>query len=229
MAPSGQPPGRRRQHPHDGMVFCANCGEEMLKSGDRYYCRNSTAESGGKCTMIVVDAGRLTYFVVTKMVNRLATDEVGQSITKSITDATETTARAQRSKMEQTEAAIAKTNTRRPAVLHALEHGTKTYDEIIDEISELNQAKAGLTFESMVARNELDKIHFIRDEDGIKEATRNSQTYLGGNNPDETQELLDLIIHKVKVDKGSAVIVYEVPMPSDEGSQGVLQDLVTFN
>ena len=213
----------------DGMVFCANCGEEMLKSGDRYYCRNSTAESGGKCTMIVVDAGRLTYFVVTKMVNRLATDEAVQSITKSITDATETTARAQRSKMEQTEAAIAKTNALRPTVLHALEHGYKTFDQIIDEIGELTQTEAGLTFESMVARNELDKIDFIRDEDGIREATRNPQTYLGGNNPAETQELLDLIIQKVKVGANSAVIVYEVPMPSNEDSQGVLQDLVTFN
>ncbi len=144
-------------------------------------------------------------------------------------DGTETTARAQRSKMEQTEAAIAKTNALRPAVLHALEHGTKTYDEVIDEIGELTQTEAGLTFESMVARNELDKIDFIRDEDGIKEATRNPQTYLGGNNPAETQELLDLIIQKVKVGTGSAVIVYEVPMPSDEDSQGVLQDLVTFN
>ena len=213
----------------DGMVYCANCGDEMLKSDDRYYCRNATVESGGKCDVIVVDAGRLTYFVVTKMVNRLATDETVQSITKSITDATETTARSQRSKMEQTEAAIAKTNALRPAVLHALEHGTKTYDEIIDEISELTQTEAGLTFESTVARNELDKIDFIRDEDGIKEAARNPQTYLGGNSPAETQELLDLIIQKVKVDTGSAVIVYEVPMPSEEDSQGVLQDLVTFN
>ena len=213
----------------DGMVFCANCGEKMVKSGDSYYCRNTTVESKGKCTVITVDASRLTYAVVTQMVDRLATDETVQSITESITDATETTARAQRSKMEQTEEAIAKTKALRPAVLHALEHGTKTYDEIIDEIGELTQTEAGLTFESMVARNELDKIDFIRDEDGIKEATRNPQTYLGGNNPAETQELLDLIIQKVKVGTGSAVIVYEVPMPSDEDSQGVLQDLVTFN
>ena len=213
----------------DGMVFCASCGEEMIKSGDNYCCRNTTVESGGKCDVTVVDAGRLTYFVLTKMVNRLATDENVRSITKSITDATEPTARAQRSKMEQTEEAIAKTNALRPAVLHAFEHGTKTYDEIIDEIGELTQTEAGLTFESMVARNELDKIDFIRDEDGIHEAIRNPQTYLGGNNPAETQELLNLIVQKVKVGTGSAVIVYEVPMPSDEDSHGVLQDLVAFN
>ena len=213
----------------DGMVFCANCGEKMVKSGDSYYCRNSTVESGGKCTMVVVDISRLTYFVVTKMVDRLATDETVQSITERITDATDASARTQRSRMEQAEASIAETNALKPAVLHAVEQGTKTYDEIIDEISRLEQTNAGLAFESMVARNELDKIDFIRDEDGIKEAARNPQTYLGGNNPAETQELLDLIIQKVKVGTGSAVIVYEVPMPSNEDSQGVLQDLVTFN
>ena len=157
----------------DGMVFCANCGEKMLKSGDRYYCRNSTVESGGKCTMGVVDISRLTYFVVTKMVDRLATDQTVQSITERITDATDASARTQRSRMEQAEASIAETNALKPAVLHAVEQGTKTYDEIIDEISRLEQTNAGLAFESMVARNELDKIDFIRDEDGIKEAARN--------------------------------------------------------
>ena len=54
----------------DGMVFCANCGEKMVKSGDSYYCRNTTVESKGKCTVITVDASRLTYAVVTQMVDR---------------------------------------------------------------------------------------------------------------------------------------------------------------
>ena len=81
----------------------------------------------------------------------------------------------------------------------------------------------------MVAREELDKIDFIRDEDGIREATRNPKTYLGGNSLDETQELLNLLVQKVRVDTGSAVIIYQVPIPLAGQPQGIHQDLVILN
>ena len=212
----------------DGMVFCAKCGEEMANTGARYYCRNTTVEFGGKCTTSPVNADLLVRAVVTQMVNRLATDETVQSITESIMDATEANARIQRLRMEQAEAAIAETNTRRPAVLQPVEHGIKSYDEVADEINELDQITAGLTFESMVARDELDKIDFIRDEDALREAARNPNTYLGGNSLDETQEMLGLVIRKVMVGTGSAVIIYEVPMPSAGQPQGIRQDLVVI-
>ena len=118
--------------------------------------------------------------------------------------------------MEQAEAAIAKANARRPAVLHPVEHGAKTYYDVAEEISQLDQITTGLAVESMVARNELDKIDFIRDEDGIRETASNPHTYLEGNNPDEAQELLDLLVRKVRVDTEFAVIIYNTAIPSAE-------------
>ena len=99
----------------DGMVFCANCGSEMDNAGERYYCRNTTVETGGNCPTSPVNADQLVRAVITQLVKRLATDETVQSITKSIMDTTENNTRTQRSRMEQAEAVIAEITARRPA------------------------------------------------------------------------------------------------------------------
>ena len=208
----------------DGKVFCANCGEEMNNNGESYCCPGAAAELGNGCTTKPMNADNLIHAVIIKMVDRLATDKTVQSVTERIMDVTEASSITQRSRMEQAEAAIAETNARRPAVLHPVEHGAKTYKEVTGEISELDKITAGLSFESMVARNELDKIDFVRDPDGIRETIHNPRTYR--NNPDEAQELLELLVQKVKVNTGSATIIYEVPMPSAEQPQGILQDLI---
>ena len=213
----------------NGMVFCANCGSEMANTGQRYYCPNTTVELGGHCPTKPVDARYLLHKVVTQMVSRLATEETILQITESIKDLTAVSADIQRRRMEQAEAAIAEANARRPAVLHPVEHGAKTYYDVAEEISQLEQITTGLAVESMVARNELDKIDFIRDEDGIRETASDPDTYLGGNNSDEAQELLDLFVQKVRVDAGSAVILYKMAMPSAEQPEGIHEDLVVLN
>ena len=212
----------------DGMVFCANCGSEMANTGLRYYCPNTTVESGGNCSTKPANAERLVHSVVAKMVSRLAPAETVERVVEDIRQTTEANAVTQTSRMEQAEAAIAEVNARRPAVLLSVEHGAKTYDDVADEIRELDRATAGLAFESMVARNELDKIEFIRDADGIRETVDDPETYLGGNSPDETQELLELLIQKVSVNSAGAVIHYKAPMPSDEHPEGVQRDVMLF-
>ena len=212
----------------DGLVFCANCGAEMVNTGLRYYCPNTTLESGRNCITKPMDAAGLTFLVVTKMVSRLLTAQTVEHIVEDIRDSTEANTATQLQRMELAEAAIAEANARRPAVLLSVEHGAKTYDDVADEIHELDQTTAGLAFESMVARNELDKIEFIRDEEGIQEAVRHPDTYLGGDSPDETQELVELIIQKVSMNSAGASIHYKVTMPSDEHPEGVQRDVVLF-
>ena len=213
----------------NGFVFCANCGSQMANTGQRYYCPNTTVESGGNCPTRPVDARRLLDKVITQMVNRLASEETILHITESIKDSTAVSADIQRRRLEQAEAAIAEANARRPAVLQPVEHGAKTYHDVAEEISQLDQTATGLAVESMVARNELDKIDFIRDEDGIRETASDPNTYLGGNSPDETQELLDILVRKVKVNTESVLILYETVMPSAEQPEGIHEDLVVLN
>ena len=66
--------------------------------------------------------------------------------------------------MEQAEANAQ--NAKRPAFLQLVEHGDKTYQDVAADIDELDRTTAGLAFESIVARNELEKIAFISDDRG---------------------------------------------------------------
>ena len=210
----------------NGMVYCANCGAAMVHTGQRYYCPNTSVDSGRNCPTKPVHADHLRHMVVNELLNRLATDDAIQSITETIKETTNANADLQRQRMEQAEAAIAKANAKRPAFLQLVEDGDKTYQDVAAEIDELDRTTAGLAFESIVARNELEKIAFVSDEQGIRDAATSVDTWLGGNNPDEAQELLDLLVQKVTVGSESALIVYHVPMPAAEHPEGVTEDLV---
>ncbi len=213
----------------NGMVFCAVCGSEMADTGQRYYCPNTTVEAGGRCNVRATDAQGLLSSVVTRMVNRLATEETVRSVTETIGEMTDANARGHRRIMGISEAGIYDANSHRLVILQAIENGAKTYESAAAEIAELDRRSAGLAVESMVSRNELDKIEFINDEEGIREAVADPGTYLGGYGNEETQELLELLVGKVLVDSGSAKIVYKAPLPSDGHPEGIHEDLVELS
>ena len=208
----------------DEMVFCARCGSEMTSTGKDYRCPKTSAEFGPSCSVKPVNTELLLRRVTGLLGRRLATEDNINRITASIQDTTEPNARAQRRSMEQAEAAISEANTQKVAVLQPVEHGTRTFDEVSEETIELDRHAAGLAFEAIVARNELDKIEFIRDPDGIRNTINDPDTYLGNNSPDEIQELLELLIQMVTVDEGQARILYQVPLPSEENPEGITED-----
>ena len=203
----------------DGMVFCARCGSEMTSAGNNYQCPNAA-----DCSIEPVNVELLLRSVTGLMGRRFATEDNINRTIADIEDITEPNARAQRRNMEQAEAAISEANTQKVEVLQPVEHGTRTFDEVSEDTIELDRHAAGLAFEAMVARNELDKIEFIRDPDGIRRTINDPDTYLGNNSPDEVQELLELLIQKVTLDEGQAMILYRVPMPSDENQDGTTED-----
>ena len=208
------------------MVYCANCGAAMAQTGQRYYCPNTSVDSGRNCPTKPVYTDHLRYTVINELLNRLATDDALQTIVETINETTNANARIQRQRMEQAEAAITEANAKRPAFLQLVEDGDKTYQDVAADIDELDRTTAGLAFESIVARNELEKIAFVSDEQGIRDAATSVDTWLGGNNPEEAQELLDLLVQKVTVGSESALIVYHVPMPAADHPEGVTEDLV---
>lgn len=208
------------------MVHCANCGGTMVYANQRYHCPNSSAASESNCPTKPVYAERLRHAVVSELIHRLATDDNIQGVTDIIQATMAASADLQRLRMEQAEDAIAQAKAGRTDLLRLVEHGEKTYQDVAPEIDALDRNATGLAVESMVARNELEKTAFVSDEQGIRDTVTSMATWLGGNNPEEAQELLDLLVHKVTVDSDSALIVYQVPMPTDEHPEGVTEDLV---
>ena len=160
------------------------------------------------------------------MINRLTTEDTIQSITETIKETAAANGLLQRTRMEQAEAAIVDAKSKKTAFLQLVEHGAKTYQDVAADIAVLDSAAAGLAYESIVARNELEKIAFVSDVQGIRETTTSMDTWLGGNNLDEAQELLDLLVQKVMVSSRSALVVYHAPMPTNEHPEVVTEDLV---
>ncbi len=210
----------------NGMVSCANCGAAMANTGQRYHCPNSGVDSGHDCPTKPVYADHLLYAVVSEMINRFATDENIQSITDTIKETASANAQVQRTRMEQAEAAIADAKSKKPAFLQLVEHGAKTYQDVAADIAALDSATAGLAFESIVAKNELEKIAFVSDEQGIRETSTSMDTWLGGNNTEEAQELLEIMVQQVMVSSNSALVVYHMLMPTEEHPEGITEDLV---
>ena len=208
------------------LVYCNNCGAAMVNNDRRYHCPNSSMDSGLNCTTKPVCADQLLHAVVKQLMKRLATEDNIQNITETIQETAAAHDQLQRTRMEQTEAAIVDAKSKKTALLQLVEHGAQTYQDVAADIAALDSATAGLAYESIVARNELEKIAFVSDEQGIRETATSMNTWLGDNNHDETQELLDLLVQKVKVNSKSALVVYNTPIPTDEHPEGITEDLV---
>ena len=208
----------------DGKVFCGNCGNEMVNTGQHYLCLRASGAPGGACTADPVYVDSLARLVLIRLLERLGTEETVQSVTANIIDATDAAARAQLLRMEQAEAEIARALADQPAVLQPAECGGNTEADTSNPLSELDQATAGPSFEYMVSSNELSKINFLRDQEGIQETVRDPNTFLAPDAAEESQELLELLVREVRVDAGSASVFYEIPLPSGDQLQGIDRD-----
>ncbi len=140
----------------DGKVLCANCNSQMRNTGRRYYCPNTTVESGGRCLTRPLDVEELLRSVVTRMTRRLASEENSSDVVREIRRSTRENAHIQHRIIEQAEAAIAEATARNGAFPRPGEQDGR--------ITALDVDTAGLTFQNMVAQEELDKLEFIGDE-----------------------------------------------------------------
>ena len=213
----------------DHMVYCANCGEPMAKTGQRYHCPNAGVYSGDHCLTKPVYSEHLRHIVVRGMMNRLITEESIQAVTEDVQETMSANGQIQRQRMEQAEAAMADAKDRRTNILQRVEQGDVTYRDITPDIQTLDQTTAGLAFESMVARKELEKTVFVSDEEGIRDAVTNMDTWLDIDNADTVQDLLDLLVRQVSVGSDYASIRYNAPMPAREHPEGVTEDLVELH
>ena len=144
----------------DGKVLCADCHSQMRNTGLRYYCPNTTVESGGKCPNRPLDAEELLRSVFTRMIERLAREEIVEDVVRDITRSTQENARIQHRIIDQAETAIAEATARNGAFPRPGEQDSR--------ITALDVDTAGPTFQIIVAQEELDKLEFIGDETGLR-------------------------------------------------------------
>lgn len=213
----------------NGKVRCANCGAAMNRVAANHSCPNSAAGAGQSCSTPPVNAGHLLRQIMSKLVERIVTGETLQLVSENIREATESNVHLQRERLEAAEDAISRMNRRRTLVLQPVEQGNATYPDVADEMHEIEKAATGLAYESLVARDELEKLNYIRDETGIRNTMTNLDTYLGSVNVEEVQELLDMTIQEVQVSENSATVVYTEPIFSEENPEGIRTDPISLN
>ena len=213
----------------NGIVRCANCGSAMNRVADNHSCPNSTAGTGQSCSTPPVNADHLLRRVMSKLVERIVTGETLQLVSENIRETTEANVHLQRERLETAESAISNMNRRRTSVLHPVEQRAASYPDVADEIHEIEKAATGLAYESLIARDELEKLNYIREGTGIRYTITNLDTYLGSVNSGEVQELLDMTIQEVRVSDNAATIVYTEPIFSEEHPEGIRTDLISFD
>ena len=208
------------------LVHCANCSAAMAHTGQLYYCPNATRSSDRHCPTNPVGTRLLLHKVFSGLIRRFATDDMITYATQVIKATTEPRANALRQQLESAEAVLADAKAQDPMAFQRAETRTKHYQDTAAEVGALDQLAATRARESMAARDELDKVAFIANEQGIRNDAINPATFLEGNSPDEAQEFLDLLVEKVLVDSTSAVIVYQMEMPTNSPWETVKEDRV---
>ena len=213
----------------NGMVRCANCGSSMIRVADHHSCPNSAAGTGQGCSTQPVDADLLLRRVMSKLVERILTEDTLKLVSENIRGATEANVQLQRERLETAESAIARMYRRRTLVLHPEEQRNANHPDVADEVHEIEKATTGLAYESLIARDELEKLNYIRDETGIRNTMKNLDTYLGSVNADEAQELLEMTVREVRVSESATTVVYTEPVFTEEHPEGIETDLISLD
>ena len=149
----------------------------------------------------------------------MATDETMDRIAAQITEVSDSSGRMQAIKLRTVECDIASLNGAKLSILKEVEQETRNYQDASDEINEINKTVAGLAYEALVAREELDKLDFLSDQEGITQTARDIGTYLESPDPELVQELLELLVKEVQVGDGEAVITYRSAVLPTEDNQ----------
>ena len=206
----------------NGLVHCDNCGGQMLREAEDYICRANQPETGLDCPTTPINAAHLIRRVVPKLMKRVMTEKTLEGLVGDIKDQTRPKLELQQERLDQAETKIAALNQLRADLLKPVEQHSKAYGAVADRIARIEQASTGLAYEALVARNEMDKLNFITQEDGIRETAKDPETYLGDADPRDVRELLGLLIDDIRVSPGTARIIYSDLIPGAQTDRTTL-------
>ena len=205
-----------------GLVHCANCGSRMTREAGAYICPVNKAEPGPDCPTTPVNAAHLLSRVVPKLMKSAMTEKTLEELVGDVKKQTSPKQELQQGRLDQAESEIEELNRLRAELLEPVEQNQEAYSAVADRIAEIDQTSTGLAYEALVARNELDALDFITREDGIRETARDPETYLGDANPQDVQELLELLIEDIRVTPGTALIIYSDLIPGSQIDRATL-------
>ena len=211
------------------VAHCSNCGTLMTVVGDNYVCPVNIGGGPKPCSTTPVNAVRLVRQVITQLLKRVMTDSTIALLTGDIQRTALAKSGLQQQRLQKSEASIEGLNRLKKEVLHPVEQELTTYPEVAGEINRINAASMGLAYESKIAQDELDKLAFISDSEGLREDAQDIATCLDDAAPEETKELVNMFVRDIRVGPGSAEVFYSHPLPDEQGRARITSDLIPLD
>ena len=191
----------------------------MIGKKTRYVCPNNDCTRGAGCSTVSVDAERLAHQLIATLVNRVMTPSNLAEIVERIQQGASETLRTQQEKLDNTESAIEKLNSRKLNLLTNVEYGETPYVEVVGQIENIEATRAGLAYESAISREEIDKIEFVSNEQAIQSVAQDIGTYTEFADPALAKQLVGTFIADIQVGTTSSTVTYTHPIPGESNDE----------
>ena len=207
-------------------VNCDGCGTPMTLKGTDYVCPTDAGHEPATCPTTPINAENLLVKVATQILNRVMNESTIATLTGDALQKFSEIARTQEERLQNSESSIEDLNLTRQQALQSVEQNLATYDEVAEEVHSTIAAKMGLTYESQIAQEELDKLAFLSDPQGLEEDVRDLVTHLEDADPQETMKLLEIFVREIRVGPESAEVFYTHPLPDEHNRPKISSDRI---
>ena len=214
------------QNPPSGSAHCSNCGAPMGVVGDNYVCPANTKGGPDRCPTTPVNTGALMRQVATQVLKRIMTEDTIGRLTRDVQQTASEKSSMQQQRLQDAEASLKDLGRLRQKVLRPVEQKLATYHEVAEDINRINATGMGLAYESHVAQDEIEKLAFISDTEGLREDAQDITTLLDDADLEETMQLLSIFVRDIRVGAESAGVFYSHPLPDEQGHARVTSDLI---
>ena len=197
-----------------GRTHCSQCGSIMLRMGPDFVCPSRVNPSEESCANNDINAYRLLRLVVTHIVNNVMTQPTVDRLKERVKSDAQEISRRFQGHLDQTEHSLADLH-QREVTAHLVQ---AEIDE--DEINDISNKRAALSYEARNARRELEAQEFTSDEHRVEANAKDVDTFLDEATPEHTIEFINNFVESVGVGPWSIDLNYRFPIPSREHPKG---------
>lgn len=216
------------RNPLNVPVNCDRCGTPMTADGVDYVCPKKAEDGPAGCLIMPINAESLSLQAAAQLLKRVMNDSTIEVLTQDVMRMSWEMSAMQEARLKGSESSIKELNLRQQQVLQPVEQELASYEEVAEEVHRINAAKMGLIYESQIAQEELDKLAFMMDPEGLKEDARDMAAYLKDADPEETRLLLSIFVREIRVGPESAEVFYTHPLPDEKNQPKIVSDRIAL-
>ena len=198
----------------NGKVRCENCNTNMTNAFGIFSCTTAA------CPTPDISEDVLLTAVMSKLVDRITTDETLERVSQNIKETTNAQVLDQMLALRNGELPI--------NIVDRSDSPEGSASGVIEQTIDLKEYHASLRREATLAREALDRLDFISDTEGIRDTAKALDTYLNSPEPEYVQELLDLVVDQVRLSETDAWVVYAQDLASQDDPGATPEDVITL-